>query len=112
MVEKSTDPEGLGTPGYQQAFATSADLNGDGIVNILDLVLTANQIGHPAANNAADINKDGVIDTKDLALVAKTPMVNYKTLCRHIKEPLSPVLGEVSVRERSVKIRPYLYYVQ
>ena len=49
----------------------SVDLNNDGIVNILDLVRVAGQIGQPAAGNLADVNSDGVVDTADLLLVAE-----------------------------------------
>ena len=67
---RSTSEDGLGTPGYQDERAVSVDLNGDGVVNILDLVLVANQMGQPAANSIADVNGDGVVDRGDLALVA------------------------------------------
>ena len=68
---ESTSEDGLGTPGYMQP-APSMDLNKDGIVNILDLVRVAGQIGQPAAGNTADVNMDGVVDTADLRLVAET----------------------------------------
>ena len=67
---ESTSPDGLGTPGYIHP-APSMDLNGDGIVNILDLVIVAGQIGQPATGNRADVNSDGVINTADLLLVAE-----------------------------------------
>ena len=66
----STSADGLGTPGYQAERAASVDLNGDGVVNILDLVLVANQIGQPAVNNIADVNGDSVVNILDLVLVA------------------------------------------
>ena len=47
----------------------NADVNGDGIVNIQDLVLVASNLGK-TGDNAADVNKDGVIDIRDLVLVA------------------------------------------
>ena len=65
----STYQNGLGSPGYQP-LPTSTDINNDGTVNILDLVLVASQIGQSAAGNAADVNSDGIIDASDLALVA------------------------------------------
>ena len=67
---RSTSEDGLGTPGYQEDRTASVDLNGDGVVNILDLVLVANQIGQPAANSIADVNGDGVVNILDLVLVA------------------------------------------
>ena len=66
----STSADGLGTPGYQAERAASVDLNGDGVVNILDLVLVAGQIGQPATDNIADVNADGVVNILDLVLVA------------------------------------------
>jgi len=50
-----------------------SDVNQDGTVNIQDLVMVANAIGHPGAADGelnADINADGVIDTLDLVQVA------------------------------------------
>ena len=61
----------LGTPGYYIHHASSVDLNNDGTVNILDLVLVAGQIGQSATGNPADVNGDGVINTADLLLVAE-----------------------------------------
>ena len=50
---------------------SSEDVNRDGIVNILDLVLVAQEFGQkPARNRRADINKDGRVDVLDLVLVA------------------------------------------
>ena len=47
----------------------NADVNGDGIVNIQDLVLVASNFGE-TGDNAADVNKDGMINIMDLVLVA------------------------------------------
>ena len=52
---------------------TYSDVNQDGTVNIQDLVLVANEIGHPSApnpNNNADINADGNINILDLVQIA------------------------------------------
>ena len=48
------------------------DVNGDGVVNILDLTLASQQIGtlNPS-NRRADVNKDGVVNILDLTLVAQ-----------------------------------------
>ena len=47
-----------------------SDVNSDGIVNILDLVIVARNISKPKSDNAkADVNKDGVVDMLDLDIV-------------------------------------------
>ena len=45
------------------------DVNGDGIVNIQDVVLIALSLGQ-AGQNPADVNGDGVVNVQDLVLVA------------------------------------------
>ena len=45
------------------------DVNGDGVVNILDLVAVAAKFGQKDTGNA-DVNKDGKVDIRDLVLVA------------------------------------------
>lgn len=45
------------------------DVNGDGTVNIADLVLVASNLGETGPN-AADVNSDGVVNIADLVLVA------------------------------------------
>ena len=64
---ESRHPNGIGTPGYQHQ-AVLADLNNDGIVNILDLVLVASQFG--TTDTTADLNKDGTVNLEDLVWVA------------------------------------------
>ena len=44
----------------------TADLNGDGIVNILDLVILANAFG----KDSPDLNADGVVNILDLVILA------------------------------------------
>ena len=56
----------VGTEEVQQLVA---DVNGDGIVNIQDLVLVAGQFGE-TGKNSADVNGDGVVNIQDLVLVA------------------------------------------
>ena len=58
----------IDTPIYAQS-----DVNQDGSVNVQDLVLVANEIGHPGPQNAganADVNADGNINILDLVQVA------------------------------------------
>ena len=45
------------------------DVNGDGIVNIQDLVLVAGKLGQ-TGTNSADVNGDDVVNIQDLVLVA------------------------------------------
>ena len=45
------------------------DVNGDGVVNIQDLVLAARRLGQRGQNDA-DMNGDGVVNIQDLVLVA------------------------------------------
>ncbi|MCG9132647.1 T9SS type A sorting domain-containing protein [Candidatus Poribacteria bacterium] len=47
----------------------TADVNGDGIVNIQDLVQVAGALGE-AGQNAADVNGDGIVNIQDLVQVA------------------------------------------
>ena len=56
----------VGTEEVQQLVA---DVNGDGSVNIQDLVLVAGQFGE-TGKNSADVNGDGVVNIQDLVLVA------------------------------------------
>ena len=47
----------------------TGDVNGDGVVNIQDLVFVAGQLGQSGPNNA-DVNGDGVVNIQDLVFVA------------------------------------------
>ena len=47
----------------------TADVNGDGVVNIQDLVFVAAHLGK-TAQNTADVNGDGVVNIQDLVQVA------------------------------------------
>ena len=49
---------------------TPWDVNGDGIVNIQDLVLVAGQFGESGEGLKGDINGDGTVNIQDLVLVA------------------------------------------
>ena len=55
--------------GTEDAPPLVADVNGDGSVNIQDLVLVAGQFGE-TGKNSADVNGDGVVNIQDLVLVA------------------------------------------
>ena len=51
---------------YLKVPVVVADVNGDGTVNILDLVIVANAFGE----TAPDLNGDGVVNIQDLVIVA------------------------------------------
>ena len=55
---------------FDDIVARPADVNGDGVVNILDLVSVASQFGTQGQNLAADVNGDSVVDILDLVFVA------------------------------------------
>ena len=48
----------------------SADVNNDGSVNVLDLVVIASALGNTGTNLATDVNGDSVVNILDLILVA------------------------------------------
>ena len=48
----------------------TADVNNDGSVNILDLILIASDLGNAGTNLAADVSRDGIVNILDLILVA------------------------------------------
>ena len=58
------DPIAMEQPGQ-----IAEDVNGDGVVNIQDMVLVASHLGK-TGQNAADVNADGIVDIRDLVLIA------------------------------------------
>ena len=55
---------------FDDIVAQSADVNGDGVVNILDLVSVASHFGKQGQDLTADVNHDGIVDVRDLVFVA------------------------------------------
>ena len=55
---------------FDDTVAQPADVNGDGVVNIFDLVSVASQFRKQGQNLAADVNRDGVVNILDLVSVA------------------------------------------
>lgn len=52
----------------------SVDINGDGIVNVLEILIVAlafgSYLGHPNWNPIADLNQDGIINILDIVIIA------------------------------------------
>ena len=71
----SVSAAGIGSPVTFHAISDTelppmtADVNSDGLVNILDLILIASSFGQSGQNNA-DVNRDGTVSILDLVLVA------------------------------------------
>ena len=55
---------------FDNTVARPVDVNGDGVVNILDLVSVASHFGKQGQNLTADVNRDGIVNILDLVLVA------------------------------------------
>ena len=53
-----------------ESLPITADVNSDGSVNILDLILIASDLGNAGTNLAADVSRDGIVNILDLILVA------------------------------------------
>ncbi len=53
------------------------DLNGDSVIDILDVVLAVNIVlGQADANSAADMNNDGVINILDIIAIINIILAN------------------------------------
>ena len=55
----------------QSIGVVAANVNHDGVVNILDLVIVASNFGQTGTNLQGDVNRDGIIDVFDLVRIAK-----------------------------------------
>ena len=54
----------------EEAPPITADVNSDGNVNVLDLIVVASELGNTGTNLVADVNQDGVVSILDLILAA------------------------------------------
>ena len=57
--------------GVKVKFDNRADINNDGLVNVLDLIEITSALGNQGTNLAADVNRDGVINILDLVVVTE-----------------------------------------
>ena len=74
----------------------SGDVNRDGIISILDLILVARQLGKRVpANSPADVNSDGVVSILDLILVSQG--------IGNTTAPAAPMVGTESVDPATIE---------
>ena len=73
LSDESDDPLEATLKNHVVILHNVVDVNGDGKVNILDLVRVATAFGDPVtdANRAADVNRDGEINILDLVQIAQ-----------------------------------------
>ena len=57
--------------GFAQVISRREDINNDGIVNVLDLVIAARFLGDQGADIVADVNGDEVVNILDLVLIGQ-----------------------------------------
>ena len=72
VVESKSQPVAAAYGGGAAAavVAPTPDLNADGAIDILDLVIVASQFGSLAPNPAsADVNGHGMVDISDIVLI-------------------------------------------
>ena len=65
----STSPKIIAATEITEPMFLPADVNEDGVVNVLDLAFIAANFGK-TGKNSADVNRNGVVNIVDLALVA------------------------------------------
>ena len=56
--------------------ALSGDVNGDGTINISDVVLTVNCVLGGTCSDCSDLNADGVVNVQDIILIVNTILGN------------------------------------
>ena len=85
------------------------DVNGDGTVNVLDLILVAQHLGETSpANSEVDVNADGSINILDLIAVAQhigesTTLASPSILAIHDMEELNPEMIQVWIKQAQIE---------
>ena len=74
--------------------AAVEDINQDGQVNILDLVVVAGSIGAAQPNLRADVNDDGIVDILDIVAIADSPHWGKSVGFVQVREPNAPAPAE------------------
>ncbi len=69
MTAEITTTTTVEIPSPPEPPATPWDVNGDGSVNVLDLVLVANEFGQSGESLKGDVNGDGSVNVLDLVVV-------------------------------------------
>ena len=69
-VEVSADGIEVPATFYAISDTVTADVNGDGVVNLLDLIFVGYILENEVPDLTADVNRDGVVSIQDLVLVA------------------------------------------
>lgn len=80
--------------------AAVEDINQDGKVDILDLVVVASSIGAAQPNLRADVNDDGIVDILDLVVIADSPHWGKSVAFIQVREPNAAAPAE-EVEEES-----------
>ncbi|MYB01046.1 T9SS type A sorting domain-containing protein [Candidatus Poribacteria bacterium] len=70
------------------------DVNGDGVLNIQDLVWVAENLGQMGPNTA-DVNGDGIVDIRDLVKVASAIVASAAAPSIHLQPPATLTAAEV-----------------
>ena len=85
--------------------ANDADVDGNGIVDVEDLILVAEAYGEEG-NNDADVNGDGIVDIDDLILVAEAiddaadaPAIRAQMQAIFTQEQLRELIAETKARK-------------
>ena len=69
------------------ASTATEDINQDGRVNILDVVIVAQSIGSVRPHLRADVNDDGIVDVLDLVAIVGSPHWGRSVVMVQLREP-------------------------